>query len=76
METQLVGRYLKDNRCQYGLYLIGWFNCDKWDESDNRKKDARKISLEEARQKFNLQAAELSQQGVQVRAYVLNAALR
>lgn len=76
MKTQLVERYLKDNRCQYGLYLIGWFNCDKWDESDTRKKSAPKISLEEARQKFNLQAAELSQQGVQVRAYVLNAALR
>jgi len=76
MKTQLVGRYLKNNRCQYGLYLIGWFNCEKWDKSDTRKQSAPKISLEEARQKFNLQAAELSQEGVQVRAYVLNAALR
>jgi hypothetical protein len=42
MATQLVGRYLKDNRCQYGLYLIGWFNCDKWDESDTRKKSGSK----------------------------------
>jgi hypothetical protein len=77
MATQLVGRYLKDNPCQYGLYLIGWFNCDKWDESDTRKKSApKKISLKQARENFNRQAAELSQQGVQVRAYVLNAALR
>jgi hypothetical protein len=75
MKTQLVGRYLKNNRCQYGLYLIGWFNCEKWDKSDTRKQSAPKYSLEEARQKFNEQAAELSQQGVQVRAYVLNAAL-
>lgn len=25
MREQLVDRYLKDNHCQYGLYLIGWF---------------------------------------------------
>ena len=31
MEEQLVGRYLQDNRCQHGLYLVGWFNCDLWD---------------------------------------------
>jgi len=29
MKTQLVDRYLKDNRCQHGLYLVGWFNCDQ-----------------------------------------------
>jgi len=38
MGTQLVGRYLKDNHCQYGLYLVGWFNCDQWDTTDSRKK--------------------------------------
>ena len=31
MEEQLLGRYLKDNLCQHGLYLVGWFNCDLWD---------------------------------------------
>ena len=78
MEHQLVIEYLKKHSCQYGLYLIGWFNCEQWDESDSRKKQAQKNSpeLEEARQEFNEQAAKLSQQGVQVRAYVLNAAFR
>ncbi|MEH1907262.1 NACHT domain-containing protein [Nostoc sp.] len=76
METQLRERYLRDNRCQHGLYLIGWFNCEQWDESDMRKQNAPKISLEEAREKFNFQAAQLSQQGVQIKAYILNAALR
>jgi len=76
MKTQLVERYLKHNRCQHGLYLVGWFNCDQWDESDYRKHNAPKISLEEAQQQFNVQATQLSQQGVQVKAYILNAALR
>lgn len=74
METQLVNRYLKDNTCQHGLYLIGWFNCKQWDKKDSRKPP--KIKLEKAREKFEAQAAELSQQGVKVRAFVLNTALR
>ncbi|WP_156090437.1 NACHT domain-containing protein [Planktothrix paucivesiculata] len=74
MQTQLVDRYLKDNRCQHGLYLIGWFNCLQWDSKDSRKPP--KLSIEEARQKFEAQAAELSKQGVKVKAVVLNTALR
>jgi len=74
METQLVNRYLQDNSCQHGLYLVGWFNCHQWDNSDSRK--APKLGIEEAREKFEAQAAALSQEGVRVRAMVLNTALR
>lgn len=77
METQLVNRYLKDNTCQHGLYLVGWFDCPQWDDKDSRKKKSPKISLEQARNKFNQQAEQLSKKNnVQVRAFVLNAALR
>ena len=31
MQTQLAERYLRDNQCQYGLYVVGWFNCNQWD---------------------------------------------
>ncbi|HEU5101871.1 MAG TPA: hypothetical protein VFU22_22775 [Roseiflexaceae bacterium] len=27
METQLIQRYLKDNACRHGLYLVGWYYC-------------------------------------------------
>jgi len=76
MEEQLVNRYLKDNRCQHGLYLIAWFNCEQWDDSDPRKRQAPKISIEEAKEKFEQQAAQLSNSGVTVKAFVLNTALR
>jgi predicted NACHT family NTPase len=77
METQLVNRYLKDNTCQYGLYLVGWFNCNQWDASDSRKHKAIKIgSIAEAQERFERQAERLSQAGVTVRAFVLNASLR
>ena len=76
MEKQLVNRYLKDNTCQHGIYLIGWFNCEQWDNSDSRKNKAPKTNIYEARKKFEKQAEQLSQSGVQVKAFILNTALR
>lgn len=76
MKTQLVDRYLKDNRCKHGLYLIGWFNCPQWDNKDSRKQQSPKISIEEARKQFDAQAADLSQQSIQVKAFVMNTAFR
>jgi len=76
MKTQLVDRYLKDNRCKHGLYLIGWFNCPQWDNKNSRKQQSPKISIEEARKQFDAQAAELSQQSTRIKAFVMNTALR
>ncbi len=76
MKTQLVDRYLKDNRCQYGLYLVGWFNCIQWDEKDSRKQRSPKISIDKARIQFDTQAVELSQQNTRIKAFVMNTALR
>lgn len=76
METQLVDRYLKDNTCKHGLYLIGWFNCPQWDNQDYRKRKTPKITLEEAKAKFDQQAKDLSVSGINVKAFVLNTALR
>jgi hypothetical protein len=76
METQLAGRYLKDNPCRVGLYLVGWYNCPQWDASDYRQRHASKMSLEEARSHFDAQARRLSSGELEVRAFVLNTALR
>ncbi|MBI4319905.1 MAG: hypothetical protein HY675_15560 [Chloroflexi bacterium] len=77
METQLVDRYLKDNQCQHGLYLVGWFNCLVWDDRDNRKAQAVSHSCRGLlQQQLDSQAAELSKGGVIVRALVVNASLR
>ncbi|UAY70223.1 NACHT domain-containing protein [Bacillus paralicheniformis] len=74
METQLVNRYLKDNTCRHGLYLIGWFNSDSW-KDENRKRKIPKIDLNDARVKFDTQAKELSKQGIQVKAFVIDTRL-
>jgi hypothetical protein len=76
MESQLVERYLADNTCKYGLYLIGWFSCIQWDSRDSRKKATPTTSIEEAKARFDAQAEALSLSGKVVRAYVMNTALR
>ena len=74
METQLENRYLKDNQCRHGIYLIGWFDCAQWDNGDYR--NVPRDNVEEARVRFDEQAGQLSTHGNHVRSFVLNAALR
>ncbi len=76
MKTQLVDRYLKDNTCKHGIYLIGWFDCPQWDDNDSRKKKTPKMDWEEAKTEYKKQAETFSVSGVNVKAFVLNTALR
>jgi hypothetical protein len=75
METQLRDRYLKDNRCGNGLYVVAWFSCTKWSDADSRKKHLSPMSLPDARDYFSQQATDLSQGGFWIRSYVLDASL-
>jgi hypothetical protein len=76
MKSQLLNRYLKDNPCNHGLYLIGWFMCSQWDEEDYRKSDTPKFTIYEAQQYFDKQAAEISKEGKVIKSIVINASLR
>lgn len=75
METQLVGRYLKDNQCRCGLYLIGWFACDSWDDGDHRKTATPVTAIDAARTMFEEQAISLSRDGLTIRSHVLDTRL-
>lgn len=77
METQLVDKYLSANGCHHGIYLVGWFNCDAWnDSSDSRKQNAPSLSLAQAREKFGQQAKTLSvKHALRVESIVLNTEL-
>lgn len=72
MKTQLKDRYLQNNHCQHGLYLVGWFNCDQWDEEDYRKAKVPKLTLHEAQRRFDAQARDLSGDGIHIETLVLN----
>jgi len=36
MERQLANRYLKDTSYHHGLYIVGWYFCPQWNDSDYR----------------------------------------
>ncbi len=72
---KLHDRYLRDNTCQHGLYLIGWFMCSAWDPSDYRKKGVPKMSLANARQHFSSEARRLSTGGFTLESYVMDTSL-
>lgn len=76
MEGQLVNRYLRENECRHGLYLVGWFNCEQWDDADPRKARAPKHGADVARERFEEQARRLSQGGLLIRSVVLDTAMR
>jgi hypothetical protein len=73
MESQLVDRYLKENQCRHGLYLVGYFFCSAWDDSDYRKRHCPKVRIDELAQSLKVQAEELSKGGFSIVARVLDA---
>jgi len=36
IDGQLVGKYLRLNGLTHGIYLVGWFVCDKWNNLQNK----------------------------------------
>jgi hypothetical protein len=76
MQTQLADRYLNENACPFGLYLVGWFSCPQWWDQDHRKASTPKITLDHARENFRHQASEVSNTLLRIEAFVLNLALR
>ena len=75
METQLRDRYLKENRCRNGLYLVAWFACARWREEDQRRKQCPRMHFSGAQEFFSKQANELSKDGFWIRSYVLDTSL-
>lgn len=75
METQLINRYLKEGKCKYGLYLIGWFEGLNWDTNDKRKSAIPSCGLNQTRDILNDQAKAMTKHGIEVRSFVINAFL-
>jgi len=76
MKTQLRDRYLADNECEHGIYVVGWFICDAWNDKDYRKSATPKWSYAEAISHFDRQATNLSTANARLYACVLNTSLK
>ena len=76
LSGQLRERYLRENRCCHGLYVVGWFTCDQWDTSDRTRRRAPKQTAGEVRPRFDDLARAASGDGVLIEAFILDARLR
>jgi hypothetical protein len=73
---QLRDRYLQESGCRHGLYVVGWFACDQWEEIDRAARRAPREPVAEARRLFDDLARQASLGGTVIEAFVLNAARR
>ena len=76
MKTQLVDRYLKNNQCRHGLYVVGWFDQESWDKRDARRRQVPRCSKNQAEKRLALQASKLSRGDSLIRSYILDVSLR
>lgn len=75
LKEQLIDKYLIDERHRHGIYLIGWFMCEKWDSADYRKGRAPSMEIGDARELFSQQAEDNSDGFINVRSYVMDVRL-
>ena len=76
METQLKDRYLQDHKCSHGIYVVGWFSCDAWDDRDHQKRATPRWDARRAWDHFAEQAEILSGSACALRSFVLDTSLR
>lgn len=70
LEAQLFRDYMVRLRAPVGVYLVAWFETDKWDPTDSRRKVALKLSLDGATAELDRQAKALPA-GIIVRPVVI-----
>jgi len=73
METQLAKRYLTDNDCLHGIYLVFWFICAFWSKRDRRLEQVEFETRHRLEQFLQNQAHAQSCAGTQIRSVVLDA---
>lgn len=75
MESQLATRYLTHSETDRGLYLVAWFNCERWDPDHSARNTPAGHTLETLRSEMARQARSLTNDHRRVEAVVLDAAL-
>ena len=77
MKTQLKDKYLKEKSSKFGLYLVGWYWCKKWNDDDPRKINHNKefCDLTKLRDILKNQEQNVSDENHIIRSFVLDASL-
>jgi hypothetical protein len=71
LKDQLYKDYLVPLGAPIGIYLVGWFDKPRWDQSDRRRAKAPDMSIGVAQSQLDAQAAALPE-GFTIRAVVLD----
>lgn len=75
MQTQLVEDYLDPHHVHHGMYLVGEYTCDAWEDSPEKRRSARIGGRAKLTHSLSEQASSLSNPLRQVRAVVLDVSL-
>jgi hypothetical protein len=75
MKSQLVERYLANNDCRHGIYLVFWFLCAAWSRRDSRARNMKFARLQILTRFLSRQASRLSTEDRSVKSLVLDGSL-
>jgi hypothetical protein len=78
METQLADRYMKHNSFSCGLYIVGWYMCEKWTDTDYRKKVVCKKTQAELEEFLARQANKVEREAasmIVIKSFILDLTL-
>jgi hypothetical protein len=75
IEEQLRDRYVDQGKYRCGIYLVGWFDCSKWDVMDKRRAVTRRLDRQIVTAALMDKAQALQTEGRTIRVCVLDATL-
>lgn len=73
MSMQLHERYMRQQGISHGIYVVAYFDRERWEASDYRKRHRLGThTLEELKQAMAVQASDLTDEAFQVTSFVLD----
>lgn len=75
MRTQLVEQYMNDPDCLVGVYVVGYYDSNCWDEQHRRMKNCKHKGKADLLEQLQKQAKELSNSNMIIVPYVVDLSL-
>jgi hypothetical protein len=77
LDTQLVERYLRATANRFGVYLVIWFDSERWRDDDRRRAACARVDRDETMRALAARARELeAEHGLYLRVVALTVRLR
>jgi len=77
LDTQLVERYLRATANRFGVYLVIWFDSERWRDDDRRRAACARVDRDETMRTLAARARELeAEHGLYLRVVALTVRLR